>query len=103
LTVLECGRALVRAESMKRISSVEERAAAGLLDAAVQSWHLLELSDSIIARARQHFPHEPVRSLDAVHLASALTLRSAVGAMHMLSLDERVRRNAASLGMTVTP
>jgi len=103
LTVLECARALLRARTMQRISATDERTALELLESAAESWHLLEVSDAVLATARQRFPHEPVRSLDALHLASALTLQNALGVVHMLSLDDRVRRNAASLGMTVVP
>jgi len=103
LTVLECTRALLRARTMHRISAAAERAALRVLDDAAESWHLLDLSDDVIAAARQRFPHEPLRSLDALHLASALALRDALGDLLVLSLDERVRRNAASLGLNVTP
>jgi predicted nucleic acid-binding protein len=103
LTVLECARALLRARMMQRISAAEERAGLGLLDDAVQAWHLLDVSEDVVTSARRRFPHEPVRSVDALHLASALTLQNALGRVHVLSLDDRVRRNAAALGMPVAP
>lgn len=67
------------------------------------SWHILELSDGVIARARAPFPAEPVRSLDAIHLASAWSILSAAGEVTALSLDERVRSNARDMGMKVVP
>lgn len=103
ITVIECARALARARHDRRITRVEERAALHLLDEAFQSWHVLEISDDVIARARAVFPSEPVRSLDAIHVASALSLLSAAGEVTTLSLDDRVRANARALGMRVAP
>lgn len=103
LTLLECTRALLRARVAGRISAADERAAAGVFDAAIQTWHILDVSDDVLERAGRPFPREPVRSLDAVHLTSALVLQDNVGDVQMLSLDDRVRLNASALGMTVVP
>lgn len=54
-------------------------------------------------RARQPLPGDPVRTLDAIHLASLLVARSAVGGLRLLSLDERVRQAAKALGVDVVP
>jgi hypothetical protein len=66
-------------------------------------WQVLRISSSVLERSRQPFPHEPVRTLDALHLASALEARSALSETRVLSLDTRVRRNAAKLGFEVIP
>jgi hypothetical protein len=44
-----------------------------------------------------------LRTLDALHLASALAARAAVPGLAMLSLDGRVRRSATELGFDVVP
>lgn len=49
------------------------------------------------------FPNEPVRTLDALHLATAVLFREALGSVTMVSLDERVRSNASGLGLEVAP
>jgi predicted nucleic acid-binding protein len=103
ITVLECSRALARARHAGRISAIEERAALHVLDEALESWHLLDVSEDVIERARAAFPAEPVRSLDAVHLASAWSILEAAGEVTALSLDERVRSNALAMGMRVVP
>jgi uncharacterized protein with PIN domain len=103
ITVVECARALARARHDGRITPVEERAALHLLDEAFDSWHVLEVSEDVIGRARAAFPAEPVRSLDAIHIASAWTVMSAAGEVTTLSLDDRVRANARALGMKVVP
>ncbi|HXT16059.1 MAG TPA: type II toxin-antitoxin system VapC family toxin [Gemmatimonadaceae bacterium] len=103
ITVVECARALVRARHTRRITAADETAALRLLDDTSQAWNILDVTDDVIAAACRRFPHEPVRSLDALHLASAMTLRDALGALQVVSLDDRVRRNAAALGMMVGP
>jgi hypothetical protein len=103
ITGLECARGLARARHMRRISPVEEQAALHLLDDAAAAWHVVEVSEEVVARARASFPAEPVRSLDALHLASALSIVAAGGEVTALSLDERVRTNAKALGMSVAP
>lgn len=103
ITVVECARGLARARHDGRITAVEERAALHMLDEASGSWHVLEVSEDVIVRARATFPVEPVRSLDALHLASAWSILAAAGSVTTLSLDDRVRDNARSLGMKVVP
>lgn len=103
ITAIECARALARAHHDGRISGVEERAALHLLDEALASWHVLDLSEDVVARARARFPAEPVRSLDAIHLASASAIVAAGGRITVLSLDDRVRANARALGIPIVP
>jgi predicted DNA-binding protein (UPF0278 family) len=51
----------------------------------------------------QTFPREPVRTLDAIHLATALLHAAEIGALVVLSIDQRVRANADALGLAVVP
>ncbi len=67
------------------------------------SWHVLHVASEIIDRAKQPFPDESIRTLDALHLASALTARATVTPLAMLSLDERVRKSARKLGLSLLP
>lgn len=103
ITIVECARALARARRDRRITPVEEHAALHVLEQAFDSWNVLDVSEDVIARARGAFPAEPVRSLDALHLASAWTVLDAAGSVTVLSLDDRVRTNASALGMTLAP
>ena len=50
---------------------------------------------------RGPFPGEPIRTLDALHLASALVARAAVADLAFLSQDEKVRASARALGLRV--
>jgi hypothetical protein len=57
----------------------------------------------ILERARRPFPGEPLGTLDALHLASALVaLRSVLG-LALLSLDQRVRHSGRQLGLSLVP
>jgi len=103
LTLLECDRVLIRAVAL---GEIEEAAAADRrahLNAAAAHWHILRVSTDIVNRARQPFPAEPIRTLDAIHLASALTARSGVAGVELLSLDDRVRRPGEQLGFRLQP
>jgi len=73
------------------------------LATAAAHWHVLRLGAEIVDRARQPFPGDPIRTLDAIHLASALVARSAVAGLALLSLDERVRTAGRKLGLTLVP
>jgi hypothetical protein len=64
---------------------------------------VLRISPEIVDRARQPFPGEPIRTLDAIHLASVLVARGTLPGLELLSLDERIRRAAAPLGLRVCP
>lgn len=103
LTLIECDRVLHRAAATGRL---EEAAASEVRTAAATAsayWTLCAIDAEIVESARRRFPHEPVRSLDAIHLATALVVRSMAPDARMLSLDERVRRNSLALGFEVVP
>jgi predicted nucleic acid-binding protein len=103
LTPLECGRALARAVALGLLRPDDARAAARLLDHATRGWALLEMTGPTLDRAARPFPVDPVRTLDALHLAAALEFQSALGALTILALDARIRDNATALGMTAAP
>jgi hypothetical protein len=54
-------------------------------------------------RRLMSFPSEPVRTFDAIHLASALAVRSTVPSVEPLSLDDRIRRAGEQLGFRLQP
>jgi hypothetical protein len=66
----------------------------------VERLALLELLPNVLARATEPFP-VPVRTLDALHLASlAFLLERSVG-IELLSYDERLTAAARSLGVPI--
>ena len=66
-------------------------------------WHLYGITDAVLTRALQAFPHEPARTLDAIHLATAALLALQVAPPTVLSVDGQVRVNAQALGIPVVP
>lgn len=103
LTAVECARALARGVTVGCFGRTEELAALRLLDDASASWVTLDLSSQVLSRARAPFPVGPVRTLDALHLATALAFREVLPSLTVVSLDERVRVNARELGLSVLP
>ena len=94
---------MIRAEFTNQLApaaAAERRAA---LSRAAAHWRVLRLDGEVVERARRAFPSEPIRTLDAIHLAAALVGRSAVGDLELLSLDDRVRENGRALGFEVRP
>lgn len=103
LTGVECARGLSRARAAGRLGARDELAALRLLDVAESNWDVHDLSDRVLARGRARFPAEPVRTLDALHLATAQIFQEGLGRVTMLTLDDRIRTNAAALGLEVAP
>lgn len=103
LTLAECERALVKAEAAGKLSRFEVGQRRALLGEATSRWTLLRVEGEVLERAGRRFPQEPVRTLDSLHLATALAARSTVPELCLLSLDQRVRDNGAALGFDVLP
>lgn len=103
LTLVECRRALHRAVALAAMPEADGAALGARLAEAARHWVLLALDAPVLERAGRPFPVEPIRPLDALHLASALVARGAVPDVALLTLDERVRLNGAQLGFSVVP
>jgi predicted nucleic acid-binding protein len=98
LALIETRRVVQRAEREGRISATQGADLRAVFARAAATWAILEISEEVAARAEQGFPSEPVRTLDAIHLASALFLRQSFPDLVVLAADERVRANVALLG-----
>ncbi len=103
LTLVECDRVLIRAVTLGEIDEATAADRRAHLNAAAAHWHLWRVSSDIVDRARRPFPAEPLRTLDAIHLASALAVRSAVPGVELLSLDDHIRRAGMQLGFRLQP
>ena len=103
LTPIETRRVISRAAAESRITATEAADLLAVFGQAVARWAIIELSPEIARRAESTFPLEPVRTLDALHLSSAVFLREALPDLHLLSTDDRVRQNARQLGFEVFP
>jgi predicted nucleic acid-binding protein len=98
LTLIETRRVVRRAEREGRLTAAQSVDVLGVFAQAASTWAILEISEAVAQRAEEGFPNEPVRTLDAIHLASALFLRQSFPDLVIVSADERLRANAALLG-----
>ena len=103
LLFVECDRACIRAEIRRALAPTQAAAVRSRLARVGAHWEKLRLSAAVLERSRQPFPLEPVRSLDALHLSSALIAQPQLPGLRVLSLDRRVRENAVRLGFEVLP
>ena len=103
LTLIECDRTLRRAVATGRLTAGESSQLQGLVDTASAHWTLWSMDAEVVHRSRRSFPREPIRALDAVHLATALAVRNLFPDVRVLSFDDRIRSNAAALGFDVVP
>lgn len=101
LTLIETRRVVRRAEREGRITAAQAADILAVFAQAASTWAILEISEEIARRAEDGFPNEPVRTLDAIHLASTLFLRQSFPDLAVVSVDERLRANAALLGFQV--
>ena len=103
LTLLECERVLVRGSATGELSEGEVTNRQVILRTAAQHWMLLGFAPAVIERAQRTFPNEPVRTLDALHLAFALEANRLIPETRLLSLDRRIRESARQLGLEISP
>lgn len=103
LTLIECERGLIQARARGRISESEVHRRVSQFRQATHHWMCLTLEPEVADRAVAPFPNEPLRTLDALHLAFALAAQSLVGTARVLTLDNRIRESALALGMGLFP
>jgi hypothetical protein len=101
LTLAEAGRAIVRARVVGRLTLAQEQAAVGGLRTFERRSFLVDVNRVVLARVGRPFPVEPVRTLDAVHLATAELLDEPPPLVTIVTRDKRVRDNAQALGYGV--
>jgi predicted nucleic acid-binding protein len=101
LTLAEAGRAIIRARASGRLTAAEEQEAVRALRGFERRCFILDVDGAVLARVRRPFPVEPVRTLDAVHLAAMELLGEPPQLVTVVSRDVRVRDNARALGYAV--
>ena len=103
LTLIECDRVVLRALHLGELSEVEAADRRAHLTVAASHWQVLRIGAEVVARAREPFPGDTIRTLDAIHLACALIARSAIAGLQLLSLDKRTRNAGEKIGFGVLP
>jgi predicted nucleic acid-binding protein len=101
LTVAETARAILRARITGRLTIEQERASVQALRRFERRCYVVAVTDAVLGRVRRPFPVEPIRTLDAVHLATAELLGEPPPLMTIVTRDARVLENAEALGFRV--
>ena len=101
LTIAEAERAILRAVAARLVKEASAHKLRALLAHEQSKWITMSLTADVLARAGRTFPVEPVRTLDAIHLATALAFAEAFPDLQVLALDRRVRDNAKLLGLAL--
>lgn len=101
LTIAEAARAILRARVAGRLTTEQERAAVRALRRFERRCYIVAVSDDVLNRVARPFPVEPVRTLDAVHLATIEILYDPRSPVTVVSRDVGVRLNAEALGFHV--
>lgn len=101
LTITEAVRGLLRAQQLGRLTVAQQLLLRGQLARVHPQWMLMEVTPEVRERAAEPFPVEPVRTLDAIHLATAVAFRRAYASLNVLAFDHRVGDNATALGLSI--
>lgn len=101
LTFAEGHRALRRGIATKQFDADTERHAILVLDTFRQRCDVIGISDDILKRSALPFPVEPIRTLDAIHLASSSSLGELPQFITIVTRDERIAANARAMGFAV--
>lgn len=103
LTLAEVARVMSRLRALDPMVAARGAVREAQFESDSGLWVVLPVDDEVWNRCARPFPVEPVRLLDAVHLATVEKLSTALPHLVVLSTDERVRKNAAALGFEVRP
>jgi hypothetical protein len=103
LTLVECDRILIRRQAAGILSGAHAIRLHGDLLAAARHWSIMRIEGNVAERARRPFPVEPIRTLDALHLSTAVLASARLTDLALLSLDERVRAAGRALGLPIVP
>jgi predicted nucleic acid-binding protein len=99
LSLLETARVISRAVNQGLLDADNGQRLRELFKETSTSWALMEITKEIREGASQPFPVEPVRSLDAIHLSTALEFLKIYLGLKVLSFDKRINDNIPSLGL----
>ena len=96
---VETCRALLRAEQDELITADQYNHLLKTFMEHQSGWFRMSMDLFVVDRASGGFPVEPVRSLDAIHLATALEYKKLYPELRVLSFDRRILANLQDLGL----
>lgn len=100
LTFIEARRAISRLISLKSLKEATGKDLLGILQTLSNEWSVMEINKDIQLRAGHFFEVEPVRTLDAIHLATALECRQIFRDLQVYTCDQRISENLKPLGLS---
>jgi len=96
LALVESARVLVRLRTTERVSEQRLADAEREIDAVWARCEIWELTRTVCDLARHVAPTKPLRSLDALHLATFVLARRKLEGLELVSVDSRLTDAAAS-------
>lgn len=96
---VETCRALLRAEENKLITPDQHHLLRDTFMENLKGWFRMSMDQFVVERSCESFPVEPLRSLDAIHLATALEYKKLYPELTVLSFDRRILANLQELGL----
>ena len=93
---LDCMR-LAKTLSRRRLAELRDDA-----DSNLARMNLVPLDQSVLKRAGEPFP-TPLKTLDAIHLATALILNDSIGGIVFLTHDRQLGVAAKACGLAIYP
>jgi predicted nucleic acid-binding protein len=101
LTLAEFARRVVRGRSAGDLDDARARASMNWLSQFTRRCVVVDIDGELIARARRPFPIEPVRTLDAIHLATIESRDEEPSQIAVVTRDRRIAQNARAMGYVV--
>ncbi|MGH9418099.1 MAG: PIN domain-containing protein [Terriglobales bacterium] len=101
VTFAEAARVVARSGAAGRLGPASTRRALGSLQLLRRRCCLYPVTAEILESLGRRFPHEPVRTLDAIHLVTLQMLGEPPDRITVLTRDHRMRDNAEALGFRV--
>ena len=101
LTFVEALRVVVRRRVAGDLTASEARSVIRRLRTFKGRCDTVSISEDVLQRATRPFPVEPVRTLDAIHLATAELIDEQPQMVTIVTRDRRIRENAIALGFMV--
>ena len=101
LTFAETRRTLSVARTSGRLSPEEHQSRLTWLRRFERRCEVVDISIAVLARLGRPFAIEPVRSLDAIHLATIETLEEDPASVAVVTRDRRIADNARAMGYLV--
>ena len=101
LTLAETRRTFTVSMVRGRISQAQLRSRLAWLRRFEHFCEVVDVSSSVLERIGRRFLVEPVRSLDAIHLATVETIEAEPSLVVVVTRDHRVQENAIAMGYLV--